>query len=174
MFLVFDSIADEARMPSPPENGRSVSSAHHPLKFIDAQQPLAQRAVETRDVGLKLKQAHVGGNVDARQGEAGDLRVIDLRSKPASRVQPPNFNSWLLLTPRILKTGKFLITGRFCLPGPLWDGRLREDPFVSGATRYRSRAWRLRSNDVIGPSGNWGYSVVVPAKRNLAKTIRCP
>jgi hypothetical protein len=54
-FLVFDSIADEAWMPSPPENGRSVSTAHHPLKFINALQPLAQGAVETRDVGLKLK-----------------------------------------------------------------------------------------------------------------------
>ena len=65
-FLVFDSIADEARMPSPPEDCRSTSSAHHSFQFIAAQQPLAQGPVEARDVGLKLKQAHVGGDVDAR------------------------------------------------------------------------------------------------------------
>jgi hypothetical protein len=52
---------------------------YHCFQVPAAQQPLAQEEIEARNVGLKFGQAHFGGDVDAWQGEAINLRGTDLR-----------------------------------------------------------------------------------------------
>src|SRR5882762_9792006 len=66
-----------------------------------------------------------------------------------------SFNFWLVLTPRMLKSGKFLITTRFCLPRLLWDGSGLSGTCYVGCGALSHRACGgLRSNDVIGAPGS--------------------
>src|ERR1700704_3892048 len=64
------------------------------------------------------------------------------------------FNFWLVLTPGMLKSGKFLITTRFCLPGSVGNGSTSGDLCVRCDAKPHRSVRQLRSNDVIGAPGS--------------------
>src|SRR5437667_12463399 len=63
------------------------------------------------------------------------------QGKPDPETISGSRNFWgLVLTPRVLKSGKFLITGRFCLRGLLGTGSVRAETCYVGCSVLSHRA----------------------------------
>src|SRR6266478_6485370 len=67
------------------------------------------------------------------------VRVLPRETGPRNNIAKPQFLG-LVLTPRVLKSGKFLITGRFCLHGLLGTGSVRAETCYVGCSVLSHRA----------------------------------